>query len=75
MISTASAARTITLITTMMITAVIWSSFVFKHGPRGHRQHGQEYANDHPDNERDHGITSKRNSRQERPDGLVLHVC
>ena len=69
MISTASAARTITLITPMMITAVIWSSFVFKHGPRGHGQHGQEHANDHPDNERDHGITSKGKSRQERPDG------
>ena len=63
----ASAARTITLITTMMITAVIWiwPSVFFKHDPRGHRQHGQEHANDHPDNERDHGITSKRKSRKD----------
>ena len=64
----ASAARTITLIVTMMINAVIWSSvFVFKHDPRGHGQHGQEHANDQPDNERDHGITSKGKSRQDQP--------
>ena len=61
MMISASAVRTITLITTMMITAVIWSSvFILKYNPRGHGQHGQEHANDHPDNERDHGITSKR---------------
>lgn len=60
MMISASAARTITLIVTMMITAVIWPSVFFKHDPRGHGQHGQEHANDHPDNERDHGITSQR---------------
>ena len=72
MMISASAARTITLITTMMITAIIWSSFVFEHGPRGHGLHGQEHANDHPDNERDHGITSKEISGQDRAQPLKL---
>ena len=48
------------LIVTMIITAIIWHSFIFKHDPHGHGQHGQEHANDHPDDERDHGITSQR---------------
>lgn len=65
----ASAARTITLITTMMIIAIIRSSFVFKHSPRGHAQHGQEYANDHPDNERDHRHHLRK--REDRQDALT----
>ena len=64
----------ITLTTAMIITAIIWPSFIFKHDPHGHGQHGQEHANDHPDNERDHGITSKGKAARDRPDGIALHA-
>lgn len=69
MISTASAARTITLITTMMITAVIWSSFIFKHDPHGHSQHGQKHAHDHTDDELDHRHHLRK--RKDRQDALT----
>ena len=52
-----------------MITVLI-----LKYGPYADSEYRQDNADDQSNNELKHGITSKRKSRQEHPDGPLVKL-